>query len=157
MNDDYRRSRFSSRSPRDQSYFPSMTSPSGVPYQTSHAVKEMKTIIPKLNYDVEAGLESGDKSSINKLPCGTIINDSFAQEVLSMNQLMPDFSPTVSTKSIGTNSEPPIPVSLKNSEEKVSSDSKERMNTRKDNTTLVEILPKLTKQNYQMSYLVLQK
>ena len=101
----------------------------------------MKTITPKLTYDVEAGLESGDKSSINKLPCGTRTYDSFAQEVLSMNHLMPDFSPTASTKSIGTNSKPPIPVSLKYSEEKVSSDSKEGMILRKDNTTLVKILP----------------
>ena len=111
----------------------------------------MKTSIPKLTYDVEAGLESSNKSSIHKLPCGTRIDDSFAQEVLSINHLMPDISPTASIKSIGTNSKPPIPVSLKYSEEKVTSDSKEGMIPRKDTTTLVEILPKLTNQNYQMS------
>ena len=100
MNDDYWCSRFSTGSPRDRSDIPSMTSPSGVPYQTSHAVKGVKTITPKLTYDVEAGLESGNKSSINKPPCGTRTDDSFAQEALSMNQLMPDFSPTASTKTI---------------------------------------------------------
>ena len=136
MNDEYRRSRI----PRDRSDSPSNSSPSGVPYQTRGAEK-----------DGEASQESGYKIPLHQPPGSTGKNDRFAQEVLSMNQLMPDFSPPANTKSTGTRSDPSIPLSLEFTEENVSSDSKEGTIPRKDNTTIKEILPKLTKQNYQMS------
>ena len=136
MNDEYRRSRI----PRDRSDSPSQSSPSGVPYQTRGAEK-----------DGEASQESGYKIPLHQPPGSTGKNDRFAQEVLSMNQLMPDFSPPANTKSTGTRSDPSIPLSLEFTEENVSSDSKEGTIPRKDNTTIKEILPKLTKQNYQMS------
>ena len=84
MNDEYRRSRI----PRDRSDSPSQRTPSGVPYQTRGAEK-----------DGEASQESGDKIPLHQPPGNsTGRNDRFAQEVLSMNQLMPDFSPPANTK-----------------------------------------------------------
>jgi hypothetical protein len=68
-----------------------------------------------------------------------------------MNQLMPDISQTATTKSKETKSNILRPVILKSSEKNVSSDRNEQTDLKKENASIVNILPKLNKPDYMMS------